>query len=120
MMMDKRTKGRIGEAAAVNYLKSINYRILDVNWETKTGEIDIVAEAGDTVVFVEVKARASFKYGSPSEAVNYYKQRKLSFMSAQYIKTKKLFGRKARFDVIEIVGEHINHIVNAFESQVSF
>lgn len=118
--MDKITKGRIGETAALNYLKSIGYKIRDINWETKTGEIDIVAEAGDTVVFVEVKARSSFKYGSPSEAVNYYKQRKLSFMAAQYIKIKKLFGQKARFDVIEIVGAQINHIVNAFESQVSF
>ena len=118
--MDKITKGTIGEVTALNFLRNKGWRIRDVNWETKTGEIDIVAEDGGTVVFVEVKARASFRYGSPSEAVAYYKQRKLSFMAAQYIKMKKLFDRPARFDVVEIVGGGVNHIENAFESQVSF
>ena len=118
--MDNISKGKFGEVKALNYLKNIGYKVLEINWETKIGELDIVSEADGTIVFVEVKARASFKYGSPAEAVNYYKQRKLSLMAAQYIKTKKLIGRKARFDVIEIVGESINHIINAFNSTISF
>jgi putative endonuclease len=118
--LDNISKGKYGEVKALNYLRGIGYTILEINWETQIGELDIVAEADGTIVFVEVKARASYKYGSPAEAVNYYKQRKLSMMAAQYIKMKKLIGKKARFDVIEIVGENINHIVNAFDSQISF
>ena len=118
--MDKITKGKIGEATALNYLRSKGFKITDVNWETKIGEIDIVAQKDGVLVFVEVKARASFKYGTPSQAVDFRKQRKLSLMAAQYIKTKRLFDMPARFDVVEIVGDYINHIENAFESQVSF
>ena len=116
--MDKITKGKAGEATALNYLRSKGFKITGVNWETKIGEIDIIAESGGVLVFVEVKARASFTYGNPSQAVDYRKQRKLSMMAAQYIKQKKLFDIPARFDVIEIVGDWMNHIENAFESRV--
>ena len=116
--MDRIVKGKIGEAAAVSYLKNKGYRIAEINWETDIGELDIVAYSGGTLIFVEVKARASLKYGMPSEAVDLRKQRKLSMMAAQYIKCKKLFDIPARFDVIEIVGDWINHIENAFESRI--
>lgn len=116
--MNNLTKGKIGEAAAAAYLESKGYRIIELNWKTNIGEIDIVAVLKGITVFAEVKARASFKYGNPSEAVDFYKQRKLSMMAAQYIKTKKLLDAPVRFDVIEVAGSFINHIENAFESQI--
>ena len=118
IFMDKITKGNIGEIAALNLLRNKGYKIIEINWETKIGELDIVAVHGETLVFVEVKGSASLKYGNPSERVDFRKQRKLSMMAAQYIKTKRLFDAAARFDVIEVCGSWINHIENAFESQI--
>lgn len=114
-------KGRFGEEAAVEYLKKKKYKILDINFRCKIGEVDIVARDKSTIVFIEVKSRQSNQYGYPSEAVNYHKQRKISKVALYYLQSKKLFkyDYDVRFDVIEIldylIDVKINHIVNAFE-----
>lgn len=114
-------KGRLGEEAAVAYLKKKRYKILDINFRCKIGEIDIVARDKSTIVFVEVKSRQSRQYGYPSQAVNYYKQRKVSKVALYYLQNKKLFNYdyNVRFDVVEILeylqDMKVNHIVNAFE-----
>ena len=61
--------GRKGEDVVVDYLKNINYNILDRNFSCKQGEIDVIALDGNYVVFVEIKSRTSTEYGLPSEAV---------------------------------------------------
>ena len=114
-------KGRFGEEAGVEYLKKKRYKILDINFLCKIGEIDIIARDKSTIVFIEVKTRRSFEYGYPSEAVNYYKQRKISKTALYYLQKNKLFDfdYNFRFDVLEILddieGVKINHILNAFE-----
>lgn len=114
-------KGRFGEEASVEYLKRKRYKILDINFRCKIGEVDIVARDKSTIVFIEVKSRQSNQYGYPSEAVNYHKQRKISKVALYYLQSKKLFDYdyNIRFDVIEILdyleNVKINHIVNAFE-----
>ena len=68
-------KGRKGEAEAVAFLKKEGYKILETNFKTKIGEIDIIAQDKENrIIFVEVKARASTKFGMPREAVNLKKQ----------------------------------------------
>ena len=116
-MINNKEKGAIGEDMAVNYLKSKGYKIMDRNYRTSIGEIDIVAIKADVLVFIEVKARTNFNYGYPYEAVNWKKQEKIIKSSYIYIKHKKLYKYQIRYDIIQIYLQKkpkINHIENAF------
>ena len=106
--------GKIGEARAFNYLKENNYKILIINYKCKLGEIDIIAQKDDVLVFVEVKARTTLKFGLPRESVTAYKQHKIKMVASYYLQKTKQFNKVCRFDVIEILGDKINHIQNAF------
>ncbi|QUH21684.1 YraN family protein [Alkaliphilus sp. B6464] len=112
--------GLIGEQLAVNYIRDNGYYILDRNYRTRLGELDIIAKKDNIIAFIEVKTRTSNTYGMPSEAVNYRKQKTIQRLSQQYILHKKLNNTCChyRFDVIEvkIIGKKykIDHIENAF------
>lgn len=112
--------GSIGEKLAVNYIKEKGYDVLDCNYSTKFGELDIVAKKHNIITFIEVKTRTSGTFGTPSEAVNYKKQQTIQKLSQQYILYKNLDRSPLsyRFDVIEVklIGKKykINHIENAF------
>ncbi len=112
--------GLIGEELAANYIKEEGYDILERNYRTKIGELDIIAMKQNTVVFIEVKTRTTNIYGSPPEAVGYKKQQTIQKLSQQYILYKKLNEScfNYRFDVIgvKLVGKKykIVHIENAF------
>ena len=114
-MNNKRT-GVLGEVDAVEYLKKIGYVILSTNYTTPMGEIDIVAGDGDTVVFVEVKARMSLKYGRPIEAITPNKVRTYIKCAKMFLVRHKLYDRDVRFDVIEILYDQLNHVKNAFQT----
>ena len=119
--MDNISYGVIGEASAVQYLENKGYHILEKNFRCPLGEIDVIASDGGTIVFVEVKHRATLKYGYPAEAVTRFKQNHISRVAASYIQRKRLYDYPARFDVIEVLdGKIVNHIENAFESTVRF
>ena len=113
--MNNKSKGLIGERLAANYLKKGKYEILERNFNFPIGEVDIIARKNDTIVFVEVKSRETCLFGLPSESVNYRKQKKYIAMAKMYMVMKNLSGFNFRFDVIEVLGEEINHIENAFE-----
>ncbi len=120
---DNKVKGGQGEVLAVKHLKKSGYRILEKNYATDLGEIDIIATDDKTLVFIEVKARNGDLYGFPSEAVTYVKQSKINRVAAQYIKRHMMQGVPVRFDVIEVYlyeDGRINHIINAFDSYLSF
>ncbi len=112
--------GSEGEALAVEHLKEKGYKIIEKNYKTPIGEIDIIAEDKNTVVFVEVKTRSSDFFGCPFEAVGAKKQQKLKSLALFYLKQK---GKElpARFDVLSIYlkdgKEEIQHIKDAFEVQ---
>jgi putative endonuclease len=111
-MLNKRQKfGEKGEAIAVGQLKKEGYKIIETNYRTKLGEIDIIAKDEDTIVFVEVKARSSVHFGSPKWAVTPKKQKKISIVALYYL--------KARFDVVTVTlnqdKPRIEIIKNAFE-----
>ncbi len=103
----------MGEERAVKYLKHRFYGILETNYARKTGEIDIIAKKNGYVVFVEVKYRSSTSKGLPRESVTPFKQRQIRRTAQMYIVENKL-DCDMRFDVIEILGNHIEHIKNAF------
>lgn len=107
-------KGTAGEEQAARLLKDKKYKILHRNYAAKTGEIDIICSAGGTLVFVEVKDRATDAYGGGAAAVNKAKQQKIANTAAVYIKEKKPVFDSARFDVIVITGGKAEHIESAF------
>lgn len=97
--------GNKGEDYAVKLLKKARYKIKDRNFTVRGGEIDIVAEDGDTLVFVEVKLRKNTDYGTPAEFVGAVKQRRLIYAAECYIGAHGLYDTDVRFDVVEIVGK---------------
>lgn len=115
----KKEIGKEGEIFAIGYLKNKGYRILQSNYQTPIGEIDIVAQDGDTVVFVEVKTRRSLSYGYPFEAVTRQKRERMKRLALYYMKVNKILGEKGRFDVIGLYlrdgSYQVRHIVDAFE-----
>lgn len=94
-----RGRGKVGEEAAVRWLRGEGYLILDRNVMTHAGEIDLVARDGETLVFLEIKARGSALYGPAIAAVGPQKQRRLSRAASLYMAIKKLEG-PCRFDVL--------------------
>jgi len=94
--------GKAGETMAYRYLKGCGYNVLERNYSTPLGEIDIVAKDGSVLVFVEVKTRRSTIYGMPEESVDIKKKRKLTKLAQLYISKKRLFDKEARFDIVSI------------------
>jgi len=94
--------GAQSESLAARLLKQRGYTILETNYRTPLGEIDIIARDRDTIVFVEVKARRSLGFGGPKWAVTPKKQRKISMVALYYLKTTRQSHAKARFDVVAI------------------
>ncbi len=108
--------GRNGEDAALSSLAAKGYKILDTNYRSRFGEIDIVARDGDTVIFVEVKSLISNTIKAPSAQVDSKKQVKLAKTALQYIsENDENYEFNYRFDVIEVLNNKINHIESAFD-----
>lgn len=119
-MLNQRQKfGKASESVAVRHLKKNGYKILQQNYRTKLGEIDIIAKDKQTLVFVEVKARKSDHFGHPKWALTPKKQRKISMVALYYLKATKQQNVKARFDVVTVSSlpnkPRIEIIKNAFE-----
>jgi putative endonuclease len=102
MTMQRQQLGFLGENLAGAELTRRGYAILDRRYRTRRGEIDIVADDGGTIVFVEVKARATGDFGGGAEAVTPSKQRRLVSMAIDYLARRGLTDRPCRFDVIAI------------------
>lgn len=111
--MNNREKGSFGEEKAVKYLKHRFYKILETNYRRKTGEIDIIAKKDGYIIFVEVKYRKTTSMGLPREAVTPFKQGQIKRTAQMYI-IENNPNCDMRFDVIEILGNKIEHIKNAF------
>ena len=110
----KKSLGRAGELKATEFLKKKGYEILERNYKTHIGEIDIIALDNETVVFVEVKTRIDDAFGAPAEAVDERKRFKYKKVATEYLVKKNRLENNCRFDVIEIENGKINHIIDAF------
>ena len=117
-----RLLGDRGENAAVRFLRKLGYRILARQFRNQFGEIDIIAQDGNQIVFVEVKTRSSADAGEPFEAVDRRKQQKLTRIAAVWLKKKRKLDSPARFDIVSIVWPQdskqpeIQHFINAFDA----
>ncbi|TCK98297.1 putative endonuclease [Natranaerovirga hydrolytica] len=114
-MYNNRRVGSTYEKKAIDYLKQNHYTHLQANYRCKIGEIDIIAQDGKYLVFIEVKYRKNNKKGYPREAVHYYKQKTIIKVAQYYLMEKKLMDKvSVRFDVVEILDQDIQLIKNAF------
>jgi putative endonuclease len=118
MTKDSRSSGRRGEDLACRFLKKDKYKILEKNYRSRQGEIDIIAEDRKGVLcFVEVKARSRQDYGLPIEAVTPSKQKKLLATAFIYLETNKMESKDMRFDIVSVnlKNEETQIIKNAFD-----
>ena len=118
--MNTQILGKWGEAKAAEFLRKKKYILLGVNYRTKFGEVDLIAENKNTVVFVEVKLRKNDIFGKPEQFVTKAKQHKIN-LSARVWLARNPTDKVVRFDIIEIYAPDgisdnytINHIENAF------
>jgi putative endonuclease len=124
-MWDADSFGRRSEEAAAEFLVGRGYRILERNFRTRLGEIDMVASDGDTLVFIEVKARRTVLFGGSHNAVDRRKMRRLSKLARQYLSYHRLHDRPCRFDLVLIEapggGPPVLELMkNAFEVEGDF
>ncbi len=116
--VNMRTLGSRKEQVARWFLEQNGYEVLGMNYRCSYGEVDIVCKKDGYIIFVEVKYRTSNKNGFPAQAVDYKKQRKISLVARQYLYSAHLSEAECRFDVVEILGNKIRIIENAFEYKV--
>jgi len=111
--------GRLGEAAAADALERDGLRVVARRFRLRTGEIDLVAERDDLVVFVEVKTRRSSRYGAPAEAVTRLKRERMARVALAFLSRTGRLERRVRFDVVEVYADdgglrRLRHIRDAF------
>ena len=115
--MNNRKFGIIGEKIAQGFLLNKGYDILETNFYTKIGEIDIIAKKDKCIVFIEVKTRTSLKYGTPAMAVNSIKRKHIKSVAKTFLHLHRMNNSEIRFDVIEVfINEgkcKVNHIEGA-------
>ena len=99
---DRQSLGKQGESLACAELERRGYAILATRHRTRFGEIDIVADDAGTLVFVEVKARRTNKYGSAAESISAWKQRRIAAMALDYLAWTGRLDDPCRFDVVAI------------------
>ncbi len=98
----KKNLGKLGESIACRYLREKGYKIIDQNYRTRYGEIDIVAKEDDFFVFIEVKTRTNRLFGFPEEAIDVRKQHKLAVTAEHYLATHHLYEKKYRIDSVAV------------------
>lgn len=127
--------GAAGEALAAQWYQQRGYEVLDRNWRCPDGELDLVLLAPDgAVVFTEVKARSSARFGVPAEAVTAGKQRRLRTLAVQYLRAHPQLrdhdgsrgrsgghggrgggrGNAIRFDIVSVLGRQVEVLQAAF------
>lgn len=119
----KRKFGDWGERAAEFYLKNKGYEIIEKNFNTRYGEIDLICKKGDRFIFVEVKTRRNRHFGTPEESVTRKKQKHLIAAAQIYVSSKNMSGAEWQIDVLAVEGEpmaekiNLRHIENAVNYQ---
>jgi putative endonuclease len=109
--------GEKGEELSLNFLKKLDYTILQTNWRYQKAEIDIIAKHSDFIIFIEVKTRKSDFFGKPEQSINNKKEDLYKLAAEAYLVSFNL-ENEIRFDVISIIlnskQSEIEHFINAF------
>ncbi len=112
-------QGQKSESLAATYLIQQGYRILEKNYRCGFGEIDIIAEEGNFLCFIEVRSTRSNTFGEPIETIRFAKQTKLIRTARHYLMTHQCHERMMRFDVVGVTyhpKQTIQLIRGAFEA----
>jgi putative endonuclease len=119
MINARQVLGRLGEEVAERFLRKKGYKLVARNYRCAAGEVDLIVLDRRVIVFVEVKTRSGDRFGTPFEAVEVRKQRKMMRAAQFFLTEKGLHQRDARFDVVGISWPSgkptVEHIENAFE-----
>lgn len=107
-------RGRWGENLAAAHYREHGYTVVDRNWRTTTGELDLVLRHEDLYVFSEVKARRTDRFGPPAAAVGVAKQRRIRRLALEWLEAQRLGRVDVRFDVVAITGSSIKVYEGAF------
>lgn len=114
--------GKYGESIARDFLINNGYKILNMNYRNRYGEIDIISIKNDIIIFCEVKSRYTNSFENPIEAVTYYKQKQIIKLSEMYLLYEKYNNYNVRYDVIEVNFNKlnnnfkVNHIKDSFRT----
>lgn len=118
--MNRRQRGQEGEDVAWEYLQRAGFRLVERNFRTRAGEIDLIVERRGTLVFVEVRSRSSSRFGTPLESVDVQKQRQVARVAQEFLARRRLGDRVMRFDVVAVEWQdgppRVEHVENAFEA----
>lgn len=98
----RQSLGKVGEELACGELVRRGYAILERRYRSRYGEIDIIAEAGETLVFVEVKARSGDVFGGGGAAVTRQKQQRIVRLAEEFLARRRIVDRPCRFDVVTV------------------
>ena len=119
-MTVRQNLGALGEQAAAALLRKGGYRIVAQNHRCRRGEVDLIAEKGELLVFVEVRTRATAAFGAPEETVGFTKRRRIVAAARDYLARRRGPPRGVRFDVVAVVdgrlGPELTHFQNAFDA----
>jgi len=114
--MNKRQIGTDYERAAEEYLSALGMELVERNFRTRYGEIDLIMMDKASLVFTEVKFRSGITAGSALDAIDYRKRRQIIRISQQYLMGhKEYMNRQVRYDCVGINGSNISYIRNAFD-----
>ena len=99
MSTNRRQLGNFGERLVARWYEKHGFQIVDRQWRSRAGEIDIVAMRNSLIVFCEVKTRRSAAFGTPAEAVDWRKQMKIRKVAMDWLRAHEVTGKEIRFDV---------------------
>jgi putative endonuclease len=111
---ERKLLGDYGESRARRVYERAGYDVLAQNWRGRAGEIDLVLARDGCVVICEVKTRATERFGLPSEAVDWRKQRRLRALAYEFLAATRPACKRVRFDVVAIVSGRLEIIEDAF------
>jgi putative endonuclease len=118
MTVARQARGRRGEDLVAHWYTRRGYRVLDRNWRSRQGELDLVVEASGLLVFCEVKTRTSDRFGTPAEAVTREKQLRIRRLAREWMTVTRTRAPQVRFDVASVLlgsdGPTVDVLVDAF------
>ena len=114
MTQSRRLLGAAGEDAAAQWYVNNGYQLLARNWRCREGELDLVLRRGRHVIFAEVKARSSDRFGLPAEAVTRVKQQRIRALAARFLEDAIVSAATVRFDVVSVLAGEVQVYESAF------